>query len=171
MVIHQSFLCSPSPHRSSVSCGCLSRLPRCSSGVCVYGEARTPRAAQARAMRWIEPSAAIGSVARMRSIAEGSGDVDHPYRDRSQPFGAKHLHEWLWLADGEALPLIQGRGGRIERHGSVPEVSHQLHLASIVPDIRRNATVPPTRATRCISATARLGCGTKLSASPATTAS
>jgi len=47
---------------------CLSPdLPCCSSGVCVYRWSRTPRAAQARAMRWIEPSAAIGSVARMRS--------------------------------------------------------------------------------------------------------
>jgi len=90
-------------------------------------------------------------------IAEGCGDVDHPYFDRSQPFGAKQLHEWLWLADGEALPLIQLGGGRIERHGCFPEVPHQLHLASVVPDVHRNCSPHARHTVHFSDRTARLG--------------
>src|SRR5947208_6410015 len=42
-----------SPQGSSVSCRCLSRLPCCLAGECIYRWSRTPRTAQARAMRWI----------------------------------------------------------------------------------------------------------------------
>jgi hypothetical protein len=58
---------SPSPLGNALSCYCLGHLPCCSSGVCVYRWAPMPRTAQARAMSWIEPSAAMGSCARMRS--------------------------------------------------------------------------------------------------------
>ena len=53
------------------------------------------------------------------------------YLDLSQTCGAKQSHEWLWLADGEVLPLIKVGRGMIERYGSVPEVSHKLHSETL----------------------------------------
>src|SRR6266568_656986 len=91
-------------------------------------------------------------------IAEDCGDVEHTYFDRSQPFGVyKHLHEWLWLADGEALPFIKFGGGRIERNGCVPKVAHQLHLASVVPDVHRNCPPHAHHWVHFSDRTARLG--------------
>ena len=48
------------------SSGC---LPARAPGVCIYRWSCMPRTAQARAMRWIDPLAATGSMARRRSVA------------------------------------------------------------------------------------------------------
>ena len=136
---------------------------------------RVPRTAQARAVRWIEPSAAIGSRSRTASrsaarsaspsdidvgrgragaaeerrpvvveVAEVGRDDDRPRpRRRRSPASANSARSGSGRQKANRAASSSGRARRVEGHGGVPEVRHQLHLAGVVPDVGGDGPAGP----------------------------
>src|SRR5215217_3900286 len=72
-------------------------------------------------------------------VAEQRRHVNGACLNSTQPGFAEEAGQVLRLAEGpEALPLVQLARARIECHGRVPELAHQLHSTAVVPDVGRH---------------------------------
>src|SRR5512143_1512228 len=60
-----------------------------------------------------------------------------------EPCMLKKACQRLWVAYGKAPTLVEGKGVCIQSNCCIPEVTHHLHLAGVIPNVCRNRASRP----------------------------
>src|SRR5262249_5899675 len=78
-------------------------------------------------------------------VSENRGDIDCADRHVIDAGTPKERCQWCWMTNRKPVAVVKLRGTRVQGDSSIPEMTHHLHLAGVIPDIRPDSAIATCR--------------------------